>query len=103
MKKFIFLMLCVSTAVFGDNISESEKYVESGFKNVESKNYSSAINNFTKAIKLNPNNSGAYYNRGLAYIETKNLKLATKDAQKACSLGDCFLIKFMKMDGLIRK
>jgi tetratricopeptide (TPR) repeat protein len=82
MKKFIFSLLVISSAVFGDNISEAEKYFESGYENAESKDYSSAIRDYTKAIKLNPNHAEAYNNRGNSYNKLKDYYSAIKDYNK---------------------
>jgi len=42
-------------------------WVEKGYASYLSRDYSNAINAFTMAIKLNPNNANAYIGRGLAY------------------------------------
>lgn len=39
------------------------------------KNYEKAIYDFSEVIKLNPNNSEAYFNRGKIYIYVKDLYL----------------------------
>ena len=46
-----------------------------------------AIEDFNKAISINPNYAGAYYNRGLAYALSGNIGRAISDLQKACDMG----------------
>ena len=48
--------------------------------------YHRALEYFSKAIYYNPNYAEAYYWRGLTYKEVKNMVLAHKDFEKACSL-----------------
>jgi len=35
--------------------------------------YQAAIDDYTKVIELNPQNTAAYYNRGLAFIDKKTM------------------------------
>ena len=46
-----------------------------------------AIEDFNRAIALNPNYADAYNNRGFVYIEKGNMTKAATDFQKACDLG----------------
>lgn len=46
-----------------------------------------AIELYTKVIELNPLDAKAYYNRGLAYYQTGNEKIAKSDWKKAEKLG----------------
>ncbi len=45
--------------------------------------YDQAISDYNQAIKLNPQDSGAYNNRGLAYENTGQYDQAMKDYDKA--------------------
>jgi tetratricopeptide (TPR) repeat protein len=56
---------------------------------------------YDKAIKIDSNNTGAYYNRGIAYVLLKDYKSATKDARKACELGECKLLELLDKEKLI--
>ena len=47
-----------------------------------------AIEDFTKALVLNPGYSDAYRNRGITYKYTGNLSGACRDWLKARNLGD---------------
>ena len=46
-----------------------------------------AIDSFTRVIDLNPNNSAAYYNRGLSYLSLKNKQLAIRDFESCIKGG----------------
>ncbi len=50
--------------------------------------YEKAIVDYNKAIALNPNDVGAYTNRGVAYALSGNMGRAISDFQKACNMGD---------------
>ena len=47
------------------------KYFESGKAKFEAGDYAGAIDDYSKAIELDPNNAQAYFNRGLAKNELK--------------------------------
>jgi tetratricopeptide (TPR) repeat protein len=67
--------------------------------------YSKAIADYSQAIKLSPNHAIAviaYGFRGNAYENMGDLKSATKDARKACELGDCDLLQTMAKAGKLR-
>jgi Flp pilus assembly protein TadD len=65
-------------------------------------NYKKAIADFTKAIEIDPNNASVYGLRGVSYDRLRDYKKASKDARKACDLGDCRLLNVMKEDNLLR-
>jgi tetratricopeptide (TPR) repeat protein len=92
MKKFIFLLLFVSSALFGNNQSSIssfvfDKYFDMGNYYANLKKYDLAIKSYTKAIELNPNDANTYYNRGIAYNKLKNYSSAIKDYTKAIELN----------------
>ncbi len=49
-----------------------------------------AINNFTKAIKMNPQYSWAYYHRGIAYKKISNYKQSITDFNKVIEIDPSF-------------
>lgn len=51
------------------------------------KDYASAINNYTHAIELKPDLGEAYFNRGIAYMRSGDKVKATADLSKAGELG----------------
>ncbi len=62
-------------------------WFENGCVLVNSGNPQKAVEAFTKAIKLNPNNEKFYIFRGNAYGEAGNNNLAVKDSAKAIKLN----------------
>jgi len=92
MKKFIFSMLVISSALFGNNQSSIssfvfDKYFDMGNYYANLKKYDLAIKSYTKAIELNPNYADTYYNRGNSYKNLKKDDLAIKDYTKAIELN----------------
>ena len=64
----------------------SIKHEENGRQFLNDNKYSKAIEEFSKAISKNPNNSFAYNNRGIAYASLKQYELAINDFSKAIEL-----------------
>lgn len=61
-----------------------------------------AIKDFNEAIRLQPDYVIAYNNRGFAYLLQGNNKLGCLDAQKACAMGLCTVLKWAKGKGYCR-
>ena len=61
-------------------------YCNSGIKKLKAQDYQGAVNDFTKAIELNPKNSHAYYNRAICENRLYNYKAAIDDFDKAAQL-----------------
>ena len=89
----IILIALVSWALV-DTVGK-EKYSNLGIEEYEKGNYDKAIEYFTMAIELTPNNAIAYHNRGLAYLKTgskytpegkASLEKAISDYSKAVEL-----------------
>lgn len=57
-------------------------------------NYDGAKKLYSEAIKFNPKNTDAYYNRGLAYQKLKEYKLAIDDYDKAIQLNPKFEVVY---------
>ncbi len=51
------------------------------------KNFPKAIEDYSKAIELNPNNANEYFYRGVAYLRTKKFDEAIEDYKKAIELN----------------
>lgn len=64
--------------------------------------YNKEINDYTQAIKIYPNHTHAYFNRAVAYVVQGNYRMASKDARKACELGNCAFFQIMSKNGWIR-
>ena len=62
--------------------SLSQEYYNKGIYFYENASYDLAIENFKKAINLNPSNFQFYYNLGLVYIKLENYDLAIENFKK---------------------
>jgi tetratricopeptide (TPR) repeat protein len=65
----------------------AEEHYNSGVKRYKSKDYHSAIAEYTKAIKLNPNFGMAYGGRGTAHSELEQYEQAIEDFEKYIQLA----------------
>ena len=65
----------------------SRPYSARGWAYAEQGQYQKAIADCNKAILINPQNSYAYNNRGLAYQRTGDLFRGKRDYAKACEMG----------------
>ena len=85
MNKLIYLFLILSS--FGLYAQTDTDYMEKGMEKTMLKDFSGAIADSTKAIELNPNRGGYFYNRGLSkyYLGDKNG--ACQDARQAQQPG----------------
>jgi tetratricopeptide (TPR) repeat protein len=90
MGKIFYTVMCLVLFVSVVNCygadKKAEKFFEQGktFSSVE--NADQAIDNYSKAIKINPKFVKAYNNRGIAYVLKKNYDLALADFNKAIKL-----------------
>jgi tetratricopeptide (TPR) repeat protein len=66
------------------NPTQSFKIQGDAFLN--QKSWKNAITTYTQGIKISPRYSALYYNRGLAYLNSGNKKLALADFQEAAEL-----------------
>jgi len=92
MKKFIFSLLVVSSAVFGDNQSSIssfvfDKYLDMGSYYANLKKDDLAIKSYTKAIEINPNDADTYFYRGNSYYNLKDYSSAINDFTKVIELN----------------
>jgi len=67
--------------------SLSQEYYNKGIYFYENASYDLAIENFKKAINLNPSNFQFYYNLGLVYIKLENYDLAIENFKKSIELN----------------
>ena len=65
----------------------AEDYFNSGSTKFELKDYKGTIEDYTKAIELNPNFSEAYFRRGFAKDTLQDYKGAIQDYTKAIELN----------------
>lgn len=68
------------------NIEEATKYKNLGNECFSAKKYEEAIQHFTKAIELNPNDHVFYSNRSACYASLEEYEKALEDADKCVNL-----------------
>ena len=78
--------------------SESESFYHKGHVYLNQRQYNLAIDEYTKAIALDPQYGKAYNNRGLAYYRNLQYDLALSDYNKAIALipNEDFYLHFSK-------
>jgi tetratricopeptide (TPR) repeat protein len=77
-----FVLAIATQGRSGQTNDESEAFAR-GVQALEEHDYNAAITNFTKAIRLNPNDLNAHVNRGLAYAGKGYIQLAAIDYTRA--------------------
>ncbi|MDD3953249.1 MAG: tetratricopeptide repeat protein [Lentisphaeria bacterium] len=65
-------------------------------------NVRQAIEDYSRAIAIKPGDADAYFNRGFVYLKQGDNISGCRDAQKACALGNCKLLKAANNGGLCR-
>ena len=74
----------------------ASEYLDRGCDKDDKRDSKGAIEDYTKAIELNPNYAEAYANRGCAKEELGDKEGAVADWQKAADLGDEEAAKWIK-------
>lgn len=64
--------------------------------------YHLAVEDFNETIRLQPNFVASYNNRGIVYFKQGKEELGCRDVQKACELGMCSLLEFVRNKGYCR-
>jgi tetratricopeptide (TPR) repeat protein len=85
MKKILLLVLIFVTSV--SYCQTAEEYFNKAYGKNEIKDYQGAIEDYTKAIEINPNYSEAYNNRGTVKTNFKDYKGAIEDYTKAIGIN----------------
>lgn len=67
---------------------KAEKYYLNGKKCFDNEDFEGAVDYFTKAIELMPNDKTIYENRGIAYFYIENYLKAIEDYTTAIELGE---------------
>jgi tetratricopeptide (TPR) repeat protein len=67
-------------------LNDAKAYCKSGLEYYSNKDYAKAFSDFTEAIRLNPNFSDAYYNRGSVYSDAKRSATSRKRSGSIRSL-----------------
>ncbi|MBI5237593.1 MAG: tetratricopeptide repeat protein [Deltaproteobacteria bacterium] len=68
-------------------VKDADAYINRGNAYYKKGQHDRAIEDFNKAIALNPKLAEVYSNRGLAYGEKGQLDRTISDVQKACDMG----------------
>ena len=61
--------------------------------------YQDAIEDYSEAIRLKPDHADFYNKRGSVYLHQRKNDLGCRDAQKACELGNCGILKAARYKG----
>ena len=81
MKKILLILLLTIPFIgFGQT---AEEYFDKGFDYLNSGEYQLAIENYTKCLRIDPDDALAYYNRGWNYDELGNYEDAIADYTRA--------------------
>jgi len=87
----LFIGLCLTSTLCAEEAltakqKEAQKWTESGNAYNSSQQFQNAIEDYTKAIELDPKNPWAYSGRGFAYAYSNQLQEAINDYTKAIEL-----------------
>ena len=77
----------VKAKVLDDGSQDAEKFYNNGIADFASRNYQSALSNFSQAIKLKTNFERAYFNRGITKFELKDNAGAIADFDNAIGVS----------------
>lgn len=84
MKKIIAILSLLSISLYGQT---SEDYFKKGNAKCATKDFKGAIEDYNKAIELNPENDDIYFKRGIAKAYSGDNKAAIKDYKRAAKKG----------------
>jgi tetratricopeptide (TPR) repeat protein len=82
---------------------DADAHFDSGMAFLERQEYDKAINDFTEAIRLDPNVAIIYFNRGNAYYDQGNLDKASSDYNEAIRLNPNFARAYVGRGDVIRE
>ncbi len=110
MKKIVWCIVCIliiqtsvyAGTVYDENYQENPNYLQ-GLKYLESSQYSSAVSEFKKAIRVNPSDSSALIGLSNAYnARAQYYNNTAKDTEKAISdlKSALFFVKYFPAKGL---
>ena len=88
MKKLLLIIIVFVTSL--SYCQTAEEYFERGNSKYDLQDYQGAIADYSKAIELNPNYSGAYNNRGVSKLNLQDYRGAIADFSKAIQLDPNF-------------
>ncbi|MEG4230044.1 tetratricopeptide repeat protein [Microcoleus sp. N9_B2] len=76
-----------------------EELLRNGELNIQNENYQAAIEDYTRLLQLNPNESQAYWHRGLAWLELGNYQESIKDCTQYLKLRPDFIQGYIARAG----
>ncbi|MCL5992296.1 MAG: tetratricopeptide repeat protein, partial [Bacteroidetes bacterium] len=86
----IFLIFTLSSIKLLSQYYTVIEYLKKGNAKINSGDYRGAIQDYNKALELNPNSDDAYNNRGVAKNELGDFRGAIQDFNKALELNPNF-------------
>ncbi len=89
----ILILICYTTLPINAQNS-AEEYFISGVGKLASGDYQGAINDFNKAIEINPKDADAYYNRGFAKAKLGDYRKAIEDFNKAIEINPNYAMAY---------
>jgi Tfp pilus assembly protein PilF len=101
----LFLSSCVTTktgpsAKSTPTAGDFNYYFEQGTQSLKENAYKRAVEQFDKAIFLNPKSEKAHNLRGIAYLNLKNYAAAEEEFQKAVSLNPIYSEAYNNLGGV---
>ena len=85
MQKLLLTIILISIG-FAAKAQTAEEYFNKGYLKAELNDFKGAIVEYTKSIKIDPNDAETYYNRGVSKRNLKDFKGAILDYTKAIEL-----------------
>ena len=85
--------LLTTQAAFAQTAND---WFDSGLAKAKRGDYQGAIDDYTRAIQINPNDAKAYSNRGIVLEIVGDLKGACTDWRKAAELGNTNAAKWVR-------
>lgn len=73
----------------------AQNFVDRGKKAYQERDYKTAIEQYSEALKLKPSDARLFYNRGLAYYKSEALEPALADFTEALNLAPSLYFAFM--------
>jgi Tfp pilus assembly protein PilF len=76
---FFFLQSCATLQQTSSEPTTAEQYIDRGLKYARVEQYDKAIQDFSKAIEINPSYGKAYHNRAVAFTKIGDSEEAAAD------------------------
>ena len=86
-KKIIVLFFVIVSLTCYSQNKTAEKYLEQGNAKYNLQDYRGAIQDYNKAIEINPQDASTYYNRGVTKGKLEDYRGAIQDFNKAIEIN----------------